>query len=172
MKLATVILSGLVCAFAGPPALAQSAPPPAHAHPGETEVDPYTVSDANAGAAPIADPAVFAAFNGVAGVGRVVDGMVDRVVKDPRTADIFRETDLVRTRRTLKEQFCFLLGGPCAYTGRDMKSSHADHGITTAEFNALVENLQASMDAEGVPFAMQNRLLARLAPMKRDVVVR
>ncbi|WP_339332735.1 hypothetical protein [uncultured Maricaulis sp.] len=53
-----------------------------------------------------------------------------------------------------------------------MASVHADHGITTAEFNALVENLQDAMDAEGVPFGMQNRLLARLAPMHGDVVTR
>lgn len=172
MKRASLTATLLFTIQSAPVVLAQSAPPPAHAHPGEEAVDPYEVSNANAGASPITDPAVFAAFHGVDGVGRIVDGMVDRVVKDPRTADIFRETDLVRTRRTLKEQFCYLLGGPCDYTGRDMSSSHADIGSTTAEFNALVENLQAAMDAEGVPFGMQNRLLAKLAPMKRDVVVR
>ncbi len=98
--------------------------------------------------------------------------MVDRIIIDPRIADIFRASDLVRLRRTLKEQVCFLLNGPCSYTGRDMVSAHADLGITTAEFNALVEALQAAMNEEGVPFAAQNRLVAKLAPMHRDVVTR
>ena len=87
-------------------------------------------------------------------------------------AGIIAATDLVRLRRTLKEQFCYILAGPCDYTGRDMASSHKDHGITTREFNALVENLQAAMNTEGVPFRAQNKLLAKLAPMQRDVVTR
>ncbi|MBU1289470.1 MAG: group 1 truncated hemoglobin, partial [Alphaproteobacteria bacterium] len=102
----------------------------------------------------------------------IVDDLVDRVIVDPRIEGIFRASDLVRLRRTLKEQFCYLLGGPCDYTGRDMVEAHKDQGITMREFNALVESLQLAMDTEGVPFAMQNRLIAKLAPMQRDVVTR
>jgi hemoglobin len=145
---------------------------PVAAQPAEQPVDPYVQSNANAGAEPYAGEALFQAFNGQAGIGRIVDGTVDRSVKDPRIAEIFKASDLVRLRRTLKEQFCYLLGGPCAYTGRDMKSVHKDQGLQNADFNALVEHLQAAMDAEGVPFRAQNRLLAKLAPMQRDVVER
>ena len=151
------------------PAFAQPTP---WAQPGETAIDPYAVDNANAGAEPRAEGAVFEAFGGVEGVSRIIDDLVDRSVIDPRLEEIFKPTDLVRLRRTLKEQVCFILGGPCAYTGRDMASSHKDLGVTTAEFNALVENLQGAMDAAGVPFRAQNRLLAKLAPMKGDVVER
>lgn len=150
-------------------AVAQPAP---WAQPGEEPIDPYAVTDANAGAEPLAEGAVFEAFGGVEGVSRIIDDLVDRSVIDPRLEEIFKPTDLVRLRRTLKEQVCFILGGPCAYTGRDMASSHKDLGVTTAEFNALVENLQGAMDDAGVPFRAQNRLLAKLAPMKDDVVER
>jgi hemoglobin len=44
--------------------------------------------------------------------------------------------------------------------------------LTNADFNAVVEDLQKAMDADGVPFATQNRFLARLAPMKPTVVTR
>lgn len=145
---------------------------PPHAHPGELEVDPYEASNAHAGAAPISDPAVLAAFNGEAGIARIVDGLIAGIQQDERIEGIFRATDWPRLRRTLNEQICYILGGPCDYTGRSMASVHADHGITTAEFNALVENLQDAMDAESGPFGMQNRLLARLAPMHGDVVTR
>ncbi|WP_203291559.1 group I truncated hemoglobin [Maricaulis parjimensis] len=165
-----ILSASLLIAACCSGAIAQSHPP--HAVPGELEVDPYIASDANAGAAPIEDPAVFAAFGGEAGIARVVDGLLERVQQDERIEGIFRASDWPRLRRTLIEQFCYLLGGPCHYTGRDMASVHRDHGITTREFNALVENLQDAMDAEGIPFAMQNRLLARLAPMHRDVVTR
>jgi hemoglobin len=39
-----------------------------------------------------------------------------------------------------------------------------------ADFNALVEDLQLAMDDSEIPFATQNRLLAILAPMERDIV--
>ena len=139
---------------------------------GELPVDPYEISNDNAGADPFEGTALFEAFNGEAGISRVVDDMVDRNLADPRIKDIFAASDIVRLRRTLKEQFCFILNGPCDYTGMDMKSSHADHGITNREFNALVENLQLAMNTEGVPFRAQNKLLAKLAPMQRDVVTR
>ena len=170
MMIRHLLLSGLAAACLTAGALAQSHPP--HAQPGELEVDPYTVSNTNAGASPIEDPSVYAAFGGEAGIARVVDGLLERVQQDERIEGIFRASDWPRLRRTLNEQFCYVLGGPCQYTGRDMASVHADHGITTREFNALVENLQDAMDAEGIPFALQNRLLARLAPMHRDVVTR
>lgn len=145
---------------------------PAHHHPGENAVDPYVVADANAGAVPLAGDRIFAAFNGREGIARIVSTMIDRSVADPRISDIFRNHDLVRLKRTVTEQFCYLLGGGCAYSGRDMAASHKDLGLQNADFNALVENLQHAMDAEKVPFAAQNRLLAKLAPMQRTTVTR
>ena len=70
----------------------------------------------------------------------------------------------------LGQQFCVVSGGGCVYTGLPMKLAHQDIDVSKGDFNALVEVLQASMDAQGVPFATQNQLLARLAPMHRDIV--
>lgn len=139
---------------------------------GELPVDPYEVSNENAGADPITDPAVLEAFNGREGIARIVDSFVEGVRTDPRTEKIFAAADWVRLDRTLNEQFCYILGGGCDYTGRNMTDVHRDHGITTAEFAAVVEILQDAMRKEGVPFRMQNRFLAKLAPMKRDTVTR
>lgn len=138
----------------------------------EKPVDPYVQSNANADATPFKGGELLAAFHGQEGVNRIVDDLVDRNVTDPRMADIFKATDLVRLRRTLKEQIAYILGAPVDYTGRDMASSHKDQGINTSEFNYLVENLQKAMDKEGVSFRAQNQLLAKLAPMRRDVVTR
>lgn len=152
-----MLLAALLFALAAPP-------------PGEEPVAPYVLSDANAGATPFAGTAMWQAFHEQAGTDRIVEGLVTRNVKDPRIADIFRNQDLARLRRTLKEQFCYILGGGCAYTGRAMGASHKDLGIQTTDFNALVENLQAAMRDERVPFAAQNRFLAKLAPMQRTTV--
>ncbi|MDX2234149.1 MAG: group 1 truncated hemoglobin [Hyphomonadaceae bacterium] len=146
---------------------------PAYAQPdgaAEKPVDPYVQSNANAGAQPIEGEDVFAALNGREGIQRIVHDLVARSTADPRIADIFVNHDLVRLRRTLGEQICYIAGGPCTYTGRTMAASHADMGVRSKDFNVLVEHLQAAMDREGVPFRAQNRLLAKLAPMHRDIV--
>ncbi len=145
---------------------------PSPTHPNEEAVEAYAQSDANAGARPFQGDAMWKAFHGQAGVDRIVDETVDRSLADPRIKDIFEAHDMVRLRRTLKEQFCFILGGGCAYTGRDMKTSHKDLGVQNADFNALVEHLQTAMDREKIGFRDQNRFLAKLAPMQRDAVER
>lgn len=155
-------------------ALTAGAPPenPNPQHPNEEAVDPYVQSDANAGAKPFQGDAMWKAFHGQAGVDRVVDEMVDLSLKDPRIKDIFEAHDMLRLRRTLKEQFCYILNGGCSYSGRDMKSVHKDLGVQNADFNALVEHLQTAMDHEKIAFRDQNRFLAKLAPMQRDAVER
>ena len=122
--------------------------------------------------APLQDPAVFAAFHGRAGVERIVADLIAHVQTDPRIADIFKAADLPHLRSELADQVCYLLGGGCGYAGKSMRAAHKDMGLQDADLNALVENLQAAMDREGVPFHAQNRLLAKLAPFRREVVER
>lgn len=139
---------------------------------GELPVEPYEQSDANAGATPFEGDRMAKAFGGKQGIRRITDMTVELSITDPRIADIFRNQDHVRLKRTLYEQFCYILNAGCKYTGRDMRSSHKDMGTQLADLNALVENLQTAMSREGVSFRSQNRFLAKLAPMKKDVVSR
>ena len=104
------------------------------------------------------------------GITRLMDDFVNRVVKDPRIGGHFKDVKPAALKESLTDQICQLSGGPCKYEGADMKSAHADMDITKGHFNALVEVLQSAMDAQGIPFAQQNRLLALLAPMHRDVI--
>lgn len=139
---------------------------------GELPVDPYEQSNANAGAAPYDSAALVRDFGGRDGIARIAARTVELSEADPRIAAIFAGHDMVRLKRTLSEQFCYLLGAGCDYTGRDMRTAHTGMGVTSANLNALVENLQAAMREAGVPFAAQNRLLAKLAPMAGKVVER
>lgn len=141
-------------------------------HPDEEAVAPYDQSNAHAGATPFEGTAMLEAFHGLAGISRIVEAFMARNLADPRIAGVFEGHDHVRTRRLLKEQFAYILGAPVDYTGRDMTSSHANLGVQPADMGALVENLQIAMSQEGVAFPAQNRFLAKLAPMRRDVVTR
>lgn len=139
---------------------------------GEFPVDPYVEDNTNAGAAPYHSARLVADFGGRAGIRRIAVRTVELSQADRRIAAIFAAHDMVRLTRTLDEQFCYLLGAGCDYSGRDMRSAHAAMGVTRSDMNALVENLQAAMREAGVPFAAQNRLLAKLAPMSREIVTR
>lgn len=139
---------------------------------GELPVDPYVQANSNAGAEPYRSAGLVADFGGREGIVQIAARTVELSEADPRISSIFASHDTVRLKRTLGEQFCYLLGAGCDYTGRDMRAAHAEMGVTKADMNALVENLQAAMREAGVPFSAQNRLLAKLAAMSGEVVTR
>lgn len=118
-----------------------------------------------------ADP-LFADMGGKAGIDRLVDVSVRYYLTDPRIKTIFDESNMDRVRAELKTQFCMVAGGPCTYTGHSMKAAHVGLHLTDANFNALVEDLQDAMKTCGISFAVQNRFLARLAPMEHEIVTR
>jgi len=104
------------------------------------------------------------------GISSLVEQLLFNIADDRRIRHHFAESDLGRVHEKLSEQICELSGGPCTYTGDDMVTSHTDMGVTRADFNALVENLQLAMDDKDLPVATQNRLLALLAPMHHEIV--
>lgn len=104
------------------------------------------------------------------GITQLTDDFVNRLKVDARLAPAFKDTNEKNLKLMLAQQFCKLSGGPCVYEGADMKSAHSSMDITKTDFHALVEVLQASMDARSIPFTAQNQLLALLAPMHRDVI--
>lgn len=118
------------------------------------------------------DDSLYRQLGGEPGVTRIVEGMLLRIAEDPRIVEHFQDIDIQRLRDKLIEQFCVEAGGPCAYSGDSMEESHKGLALTPADFNALVEDLQAAMTAEGVSIPAQNRLLARLAPMRSQVIDR
>lgn len=109
-------------------------------------------------------------FGGREGLDRIMDTFMVGMLADAELGPFFVNADQGRVKRQLAEQFCVILGGDCTYSGRDMKTSHAGMGVDRRHFNRLVEVLQDAMKTHGVPFSAQNRLLAKLAPMHREVV--
>ncbi len=114
--------------------------------------------------------ALYRAFGERAGLVKLMDRFMDGLLADKRMAPFFRDAKHEQTKKQLVSQFCELIGGPCEYTGDDMKSIHMKMTISAADFNALVEVLQIAMAEQGIAFADQNRLLAKLAPMHRAII--
>ena len=117
-----------------------------------------------------ADASLYRELGERAGIDAVVAGMLMRSAANPRISDKFKGIKLKGLQEQITDQVCELTGGPCHYEGNSMKDAHADLALTMAHFNALVEDLQQALDEQGVPFRTQNRLLALLAPMYRDML--
>jgi len=135
-----------------------------------TTAQAQTSAPANATIPAPADDALFRDLGGQAGIDRIVGDFVPRLVSDARMGEFFKRANQEHLKQMLGELFCRISGGGCVYTGLSMKLAHQDIDVSRGDFNALVEVLQASMAAQDIPFAVQNRLLARLAPLHRDVV--
>jgi hemoglobin len=132
---------------------------------------------------PYPDDATYRGLGGKEGIANIVTTFLDKVLADDRIKEGFKDFDMVQLNERLQVQFCEFSGGPCTYTGkykdktmdgkgtvRDMASVHQDLKITNAQFNALVEDLQAALEQHQVPNGVQNKLLAKLAPMQRAIV--
>ena len=117
-----------------------------------------------------ADDSLYRQLGGDAGLTRLMDDFMVRLLADARMQPFFKNVDQKHVKAQLVAQFCEVSGGPCKLKGPTMKQVHDGQDITKAHFNALVEVLQQSMDAQGIAFSAQNRLLAQLAPMHRDIV--
>lgn len=104
------------------------------------------------------------------GIDGLVQDLVPRLAADATIGAFFKDTNLRELKKQLADQLCAVSGGGCAYEGDDMKHAHATMKIAKADFNRMVEVQQDAMDARAIPFADQNRLLARLTPMHHDVI--
>ncbi len=119
-----------------------------------------------------ADDATYAGLGGQQGIRNIVATLIPLIQADPRIKESFADSDMKHIGMRLEEQFCMLSGGPCEYKGEPMKEVHGGLKVTNAQFNALAEDLQVAMERNGVPSHVQNKLVAKLAPMQREIVTK
>jgi len=124
-----------------------------------------------------ADDALYKSLGGKKAITAVVNDFVGRCASDSRINSFFKATAadpkrLAKFKGNLVDQICQAAGGPCKYKGKDMKTAHAGMGIASADFDALVEDLVASLDKLKVKPADKQALLGVLGPMKSDIVTK
>ena len=128
-----------------------------------------TVGSGPAGTA-ASEKSLYDRLGGKTAITAVVDDFVGRVAADTRINGKFANANIPRLKSMLVDQICQASGGPCTYTGRDMKSTHAGMGVSSSDFDALVGDLVATLNKFKVPEREKNELLGALGPMKSDIV--
>ena len=116
------------------------------------------------------DQSLYDRLGGKPAIVAVVDNFTGKVAADARINARFANTDIPHFKAMLVDQICEASGGPCKYTGKDMKAAHAGQNVTSEEFTALVEDLQSTLTEMKVAPAAQKDLLGALAPMKPQIV--
>jgi hemoglobin len=109
-------------------------------------------------------------LGGKTAITAVVDDFVARCAADGRINGKFARTDIPRLKASLVDQVCEAAGGPCTYRGRDMRTTHTGMKVTAGEFDALVQDLVATLERFNVPALEKSELAGVLAPMRPDIV--
>lgn len=116
-------------------------------------------------------------LGGMPAIRTVVDDLVSRILDDARVNKWFAHAaadpeNASAYKAKLADFICKAAGGPCRYAGMDMVSAHQGRGVTPEAFQAVVEDLTATLDKLKVPQKEKQDLLGLLAPLKAAVVQR
>lgn len=115
---------------------------------------------------------LYLALGGEQAIAVIVENFILEIARDERIIDHFEVSNVQRFRVMMNEHLCMVADGPCEYTGDSMIDTHAGMGVTEGDFNAIVENMMAAMNKAGIPLGPQNRLLARLATFRGEIIYR
>lgn len=112
-------------------------------------------------------------LGGYNAIAAVVDDFIGRLVADKQFQKFFTgfsNDSKKRIRQHFVDQICAATGGPCVYTGRDMKTAHGGLGINEKEWNAGNKHLLASLDKFKVAKREKDEVMAFVATLKKDIV--
>jgi len=124
-----------------------------------------------AAASMAADTTLYARLGGDAGFQAIAAGLAAKIGSDGRVNPFFADTDMEAFKAGFAKFLAQTCGGPKLYAGPDMKTVHANLGIADPQFDAMVEDLGAVLDARGASAADRAGLLARLAPLRSEIVI-
>jgi len=124
-------------------------------------------------AAAASGPSLYKRLGGYDAIAAVVDEFIARFAADKQLGRYLvglSDDSKGHLRQRIVEQACFATGGPCVYTGRDMKTSHKGMGITGSDWDLAVKHLSDSLDKFKVPQKEKDEFLAIIASTKTDIV--
>ncbi len=109
-------------------------------------------------------------LGGESGVAVIVNNFIMTIASDERVIDYFAVSNVQRFREKMVEHICLISDGPCTYTGDTMVDVHTGMDVKEGDFNAIVEDMMEALNESGVAIGTQNRLLARLATFRGEII--
>ena len=119
------------------------------------------------------EKSLYERLGGYDAISAVVNELAVRLVKDEKLGVYFKGLSNDSKRRLiahLTDFVCSATGGPCIYTGRDMKTSHEGLGITNEEWDRFVKITKEVLNKFKVPSKEQQEFLQLVSPLKSVIV--
>lgn len=119
------------------------------------------------------EKSLYSRLGGYDAIAAVTDEFITRLATDPQLSRFFvglSSDSKKRIRQHIVDQLCEATGGPCIYTGRNMKAAHAGLGISETDWEISVKYLVATLEKFKVPEKEKGELLGALNTLKADIV--
>lgn len=113
---------------------------------------------------------IYEKIGGEAAVNAAVDVFYRKVLMDDRINQFFDTVDMEGQHLKQKAFLTMAFGGPNNYTGADMRKAHAHMKLTEDHFNAVAENLVASLEELDVPKEYIDEIIGVCLTVKDDVL--
>ena len=135
---------------------------------------PSGFSEENEQKAPGApEKTLYQRLGGYDAVAAVVGQLFARMIPNEQLGKYFvglSDDSKKRVQQLTVDFVCSATGGPCIYTGRDMKTSHDGLGITDSDWDVTVNILVGILDEFKVPEPEKKELLGILSGLKPSIV--
>lgn len=119
------------------------------------------------------EKSLYQRLGGYDAIAAVSDEFIARLATDEQEKRFFigfSDDSKMHIRQHLVDLVCKSTGGPCYYTGRDMKTAHAGSGVTQADWDRSLKIFGEVLNKFKVPEKEQSELAALLAPLQKDIV--
>ncbi len=119
------------------------------------------------------DLTLFEQLGGEAAVNAAVDVFYRKVLSDYRINRFFNGVDMDKQAAKQKAFLTMAFGGPNNYSGKDMRNGHAKFvkmGLDDSHFDAVMENLKATLAELNVPQNLIDQVDALAETTRADVL--
>lgn len=118
----------------------------------------------------ISNLTLYQQLDGQAGLERLVDSFINQIGNDEQVFHYFEHANISHFRAGFLNHLCVLTDGPCEYTRDSMVDIHTGMHITEADFNHVVDLLINAMNEQNIDHTVQNKILAKMAPLRSQII--
>ncbi len=113
---------------------------------------------------------IYHQLGGRAAIDAAVELFYVKVLADERVNHFFEDISMAKQKRKQKEFLAAALGGPVAFSGKDLRKAHEDLNLNDTHFDAIAEHLQATLEELKVDKALIAQAMA-IVGSTRDAVL-